>query len=155
MSVALIKAVNEALGGDVDYLPYNINDTTVTVGTPPVPMSGLSYVLAAYRTTQNRLIMSLTGSGIFCGNRNNSGVIEIGLMADCASVGAISAMALTGIPLPIFSTDSKTTGTSFVAAGACKPIKTPDWRRDLAPGVTIFTFHTPRLIISHGVRKTQ
>ncbi|MCK5610778.1 hypothetical protein KAR91_53390 [Candidatus Pacearchaeota archaeon] len=155
MSNALIRAVQDSLGGAVDYLPYNINDTIVTYGTPPIPLKGLEYVMATHNNAQVRLIMSLTAKGVFVGNLNGAGIIEVGLMADCASAGAIQAYSFTGVPMPIFSTDAKTGGTSLVAAAECRLIKTPPWRRALAPGITIFTFSTPRLIINHGVRQTE
>jgi hypothetical protein len=101
------------------------------------------------------MIMSLTGKGVFCGNLNNSGIIEVGVMADSADAGAIQAFALLGVPMPFFATDIKTAGTSFVAASDCKLIQTPEWRRSLVPGVSIFTFSTPLLIIKHGVRLAE
>jgi hypothetical protein len=155
MSIALIKAVNESLGGEVDYLPYNINDTVITIGLPPVPVNGLQYIAARYTAVQSRYIPSLTGGGVYVSNLNGRGVIEIALMSESATVGAIQAYSLTGVPIPIYATDRATGGTSFCAAPETKVITTPEWKREAFPGLTIFTFEAKRLLISHGVRKSD
>ena len=149
----LIQKLQEAFGDEPDFVAYGINYTTVTLGTPPAPIKGLEYIAASHRAPQNNLIMSMNGRGVFAGNRNKSGLIELALMPDSPSVGVIQAFMLAGIPVPIFATDSSTSGTSTFFAPACKPIKTPEWRRAATPGLTVYRFQAETLYITHGIRK--
>jgi hypothetical protein len=147
----LIKKIND-LVGNVDYLPYNMSEVQVMFGAPPIPIKGLAYVLADHLQQQTRLIMGLSGTGVFVSNRNKSGIIEFGLLDGVMSNAAIQVLNLTGIPFPIAITDNTTGGTSTVLGAKCRLIKTPAWRRDRLPRVNIFTFYTDFLAISHGVR---
>jgi len=61
-------------------------------------------------------------------------------------------MDFTGIPFPIAVTDLDSAGTSTVIASACRLIGTPEWRRSRLPGIKIYTFGTPMLKISDGLR---
>lgn len=152
--ISLVKALKENISG-TDYLAYNINDTKVAVGLPPVPMVGIEYVSASMLNNQVTRMSTLNNKGVFVSNGNMAGVVEIGLLSESASVGAIQAYSLVGLPIPIYSTDIKTAGTSFIFADACRVVKTPQWKRAAAPGITIFSFETNRLIISHGLRLSE
>ena len=152
MSKDLVDKINNRLGGGLDYMPYDISKVNVSIGTPPNAVTGLDYVVAAHFNTQNTMVMSLTGKGIFLGNNNMSGFIEFGLLGESVSGGLIQLTEVTGIPFPIFVTDRTTGGTSFVDGTACRQVATPEWRRELSPSTNIFTFSTPRLVISNGVR---
>lgn len=152
MSASLIKKIKELFGNRVNYRPYNIRSTEIMYGTPPTPILGLAYVFARHNRPQTKLIMGFTGTGPFVSNNNSSGIIEIGIMTGSASCAGIEVMDLTGIPFPIIVTDKDSGGTSTVVASACRRTDTPEWRRDKLPGISIFTFSTPRLLISDGLR---
>jgi len=151
MSAILIKAIRELIG-EVNYIPYNITNTIVTAGLPPIPMgSGLEYIWADFRQNQTTLHMDLRGKGVFTSNRNRSGTIEIALMHGCPEAGALQLLALTGVPFPIFSTDTASGGTSSMAGTSCRLIKTPQWRRARFSDLKIFTFSAKNLFVSNGV----
>lgn len=153
--ITLIKAISEYFGGDADYLAYNIQDTKVVVGLPPIPIVGLDYIGARYIAPQVQRFPCLTGGGAFVSAKGRAGVIEIGLLSASASVGAIQLLELTGVAFPIYSTDVASGGTSFIFADACRSVATPEWRRSKTTGVTTYTFSTNRLIISQGMRLTE
>ena len=147
----IVSIVNE-LVGDVNYIPYNINDTVLTIGLPPVRVKGLEYVFARRLNQKVKLEMSLTGNGKFIENQNRSGIIEFSIMSNTVSAGALQLLELTGLELPIISYDKSCRGTSFIAATRCRLIQTPEWRRARFPNLSIFTFQTPDLTLSNGVR---
>lgn len=151
MSTNIIKQINKLIG-EVNYAPYNLKDTTVMLGTPQVPMVGLQYCFARFNSPRRRLIQSLNTKGVFVSNLNTAGTMEIGLLSGTVSNGQIQAMQLTGIPFPIVMVDEKSGATSSAIGTACQLIATPEWRRAAFPGVTVYTFETARLIISHGIR---
>jgi len=151
MNKELLNKLNE-LVGKVNYLPYNIADTSIVLGTPQVPMVGVEYVWARYDAQQTTMIKSLNGKSIFVSNNNRTGTIEFGLLDGTASNGAVEILNLTGIPFPINIVDSKTGGTSRVLGTACRLIATPEWRRDAIPGVNIYTFSCARLEVNQGIR---
>jgi len=152
MSAALAKIIGAFTGDIIAYLPYDINDTKIFYGVPPVKMGGFDFVSARHTNPQSQLVMSLGGGGVFVENINKAGVIEIGLLNGALSAAAIQIMELTGIPTPITITDLSSKGTSTVFGAACKLIGTPEWRRDLQPSLTIYTFECPNLLVSQGVR---
>ena len=152
MSKDLVNKINNALGGGLDYMPYDISKVTVAIGAPVNVVKGLDYVVAAHFNNQTSMVMSLTSKGVFIGNKNMSGFIEFGILGESISGGMIQLTELTGIPFPIFITDVTTGGTSFVIGSACRQVATPEWRRELSPNTNIYTFSTPRLVISNGVR---
>jgi len=151
----LIEKVNIAMGEHVNYRAYNLRDTKILFGVPPVPIKGIDYIMAQHLESQNNLVMGLTGKGVFVSNNNKSGIIEIGLMAGSVSCAVMEVATLAGIPFPIFVNDNKSYGTSNVVATECKRIGTPQWRRSAVPGLEIFTFHTPLLVMSGGIRETE
>lgn len=148
----LIKSINKVVGGNVNYLPYDISQIVITYGVPPIPIRGLEYVWAKHNNPQKKLVMSLNGKGVFVSNNNTSGIIEIALLGESVSCAGIQAMGLTGIPFPIAISDMTTGATSSVLASACQLVETPEWRREKMPSLNIFTFATPKLIISNGLR---
>ena len=152
MSKDLAAKINDAFGRDLHYLPYDISKVDVSYGTPPNVVKGLEYVFARHFNPQTQMVMSLTGKGVFVGNNNMSGVIEFAVLGESVSSGMVQLSELAGIPFPIFITDRTTGGTSFVIGTACRQVATPDWRRELLPNLNIYTFSTPRLIMSNGVR---
>lgn len=154
MTIALVKAIAEKVGR-LDYVPYNIKDTKIMVGVPSVPIVGLEYIFAKHFQWRTKMRMSLTGRGIFTSNRSSSGMIEVAVLSESASSAAMQTYGLTGVNIPISATDIKTAGTSFFIASNCRLVNTPEWRRAASPGLAIFTFHTPRLLISNGLRLTE
>lgn len=151
MSTNIIKAINK-LVGRVNYAPYNLKDTTVMLGIPQLPIVGLQYCWARHTAPRRRRIQCMTGKGVFVSNLNTAGVMEIGILSGTVSNGQIQAMQLTGIPYPVIMIDEKSGGTSSAIGTACQLIATPEWRRAAFPGITVYTFETARLIISHGIR---
>jgi hypothetical protein len=137
------------------YLPYSINDVAVAFGAPPAPIVSLDYVFARHNAPQNKMFSSLTGSGVFVVNANQSGIVEFGIMNGSISAGVIEVAQTLGIPFPITITDLSSGGTSSVLATACREVETPEWRREAFPGVRVYTFETPRLLIFHGIRLPQ
>ena len=152
MALDLIKKVKELLGTEVNYLPHDIRDVLVLYSVPPVPVRGLEYVAAWYSTPQTRLVMGLTGNGVYINNNNKSGIIEFATITGTVTGAGVQVAELTGIPFPIVITDKSSGGTSSVAALSCRLITTPEWRRAALPGVDVFTFAAERLEISTGVR---
>jgi len=149
----LIKQINKLQPRDVNYIPYNLKkDTIITYGTPPVPIVGLESFSATYLQPRSKLVMCLTGKGVFVSNQNRSGLIELVLLSGSVSCGAIQALEAVGIPMPLGAIDNKSAGTSFMLGSACRLIQTPPWRRAARPDRVVFTFHTPRLIVSTGIR---
>lgn len=148
---SLIEAVNK-LVGDVNYLPYSMADTFMTVGAPPVTVKGLQYVFANRMNRSVGMRMSLNAKGIYLDNQNKSGIVEFAVLSNTVTTGAMELMNLTGIAGPIFITDKSTKGTSTVLGTKAKLIQTPEWRRSKFPNLQIFTYHVASLNISHGVR---
>ncbi|MCP4537160.1 MAG: hypothetical protein GY832_08425 [Chloroflexi bacterium] len=151
----LINKINNLVGGDVHYLPYNIKNTKVTYGVPPVPIRGIQSLFARHSSRQVRRVGSLTSKSVFVSNKNQAGVIGFVLMAGTVSCAAIEVMALSGIPFPITGTDVSTGGSGLFLGTACRPIGTPEFRREAMPGFTVYTFEVDRLIINQGVRLSQ
>ncbi len=152
MSSAIAKLLGAFTGGKVDYVPYSMDDVVIMYGVPPFKVGGIDYVFAQRTNDEVRMVMGLNGKGVFIENKNKSGIIEFGLQNGSLSGGAIQVANMTGIPFPVAITDKSSKGTSTVLGSACRLIQTPGWRRDLFPGLTIYTLHTPRLLISQGVR---
>jgi hypothetical protein len=148
----LIKKYNDLFGSNINYRPYNIKNTQFLYGAPPVPITGLQYVFAKHDYAQTKLVKCLTGKGIFVSNQSKSGLIELALMQGSPTCAGIQIVDFTGIPFPILITDLDSGGTSTVIASACRRVDTPEWRREAMPGLSIFTFATPRLLISDGLR---
>ena len=156
MSVTdFIGKIKDVFGDKVNYKPYDLRDTVIMYGVPPVPIKGLEYVYAQHMQPRTKLVMSLTGDGVFVGNQNQAGIIEIDIMTGSVSCAGIEVMELTGIPFPMAITDKSTAGTSTVLASACRRVGTPEWRREAFPGISVFTFATPRLLISDGLRMLE
>lgn len=151
MSTNLIRELNK-LVGKVNYSAYNLNDNKILIGNPQVPISGLQYVWAKYKRPRRRLVNSMNTKGVFVSNLSLAGIVEVGILAGTASNAQIQALQLTGIPYPISAFDTKSKGTSFFLATSCQLVMTPEWRRARFPGITVYTFETPRLIVSHGLR---
>lgn len=149
----LLTRINELLGRRVVYLPYNLSKVQLTVGAPPLPITGIQYIAAFHSNPQTRRIMSLTGDGKFVSNRNQSGVIEFAVQANTVSTGVLEILNLTGVPFPVSVIDRTTGGTSAVFASKCRRVGTPEWRRALAPDAEIFTLSTTNLVRFEGVRK--
>jgi len=149
----LIDKVNSLLGERVNYAAYDLSKVVLTVGAPPIILHGIDYIMSAHRVPQNRMVMGLNAKGKFVSNRNKSGLIEFGLMANTISTGILEILQLAGVAFPISVIDRTTNATSAVFASKCRRVGTPEWRRAAAPELEIFTFHTPRLLKSEGVRK--
>jgi len=155
MSVADILSFINDLADRPNYVAYDFEKVQLMFGVPPAPIKGLSYIFADYYQQQSKLVMSLNGKGVFVANKNKSGIIEFGLLDGVVSNGVVQVTDMTGIPIPIAITDGTTTGTSTIIGTACRLIKTPAWRKERLPGVNIYTFSTPVLLISHGVRSAE
>lgn len=152
MSSAIAKLLGAFSGAKIDYVPYSMEDVVIMYGIPPFKVGSLDYVFAQRANPEARMVMGLNAKGVFVNNRNKSGIIEFGLQNGSLSGGAIQVANLTGIPFPVAVTDKSSKGTSTVLGSACRMIQTPGWRRALFPDLTIYTLHTPRLLISQGVR---
>lgn len=133
-------------------MPYSIAKIDIFYGAPPVPVVGLHYIFARHNVPQTRLIMSLNSSGVFAGNNNKSGIIEMGIMNGSLTCAGFQLMDTTGIPFPIIAVDRTSGGSSQVVASACRRVNTPEWRRAALPGIDIYTFETPRLYMFDGLR---
>ena len=152
-ALELIKKINNLLSEQPHYVPYDLSEVQVMIGLPPFRIRGIEYVSAVHRESQNKLVMGLSGKGTHVGNYNQSGVIEIGIMATTAHSAAIDVMLLTGVPFPVTVIDRTTGATSAVFGSSCRRVGTPTWMRSAAPELEIFTFNTDRLLILGGVRK--
>ena len=152
MSTAIAKLLGAFSGAKIDYVPYSMEDVVIMYGIPPFKIGGLDYVFAQRANPDAAMVMGLNAKGIFVDNRNKSGIIEFGLQNGCLSSGAVQVANMTGIPFPVIVTDKSSAGTSTVLGSGCRVIETPGWRRALFPTLTIWTLHTPRLLISQGVR---
>ncbi len=155
MSLDLIKQVNALLGDEIAYIPYDLRDTLILYGLPPVPVKGLEYVWADYSQPQTGLIMSLNGNGAYVPNNNKSGIIEFATMTGTVTGGGVQILDMLPIPVPIVITDTASGGTSTVVSLSSKLVKTPEYRRAAVPGVDIFTFVCKDLYISTGVRLAE
>ena len=138
--------------GDINYQPYDLRDTKIFYGLPPIPIRGLSYISAQFLAPRTKLVTSLTGGGVHLDNVNISGTIEMGLMSGSVSGGAIQVMAFIKQPFPFFIEDSSSGGTSTVVAPGCRLSETPEWKRAAKPGIDIYTFTAPMMAIVHGMR---
>ncbi len=152
MSNDIINALHRFFGDNVNYLPYSMANVAAFAGNPYEPIVGLQYIWARHDEPQTTLVMSLNSKGAFLANNNKSGTIEIAVLGESFSAGKLQIADFTGIPFPIFVTDTTTGGTSYVLGSACRRVDTPTWRRNLAPSLNIYTFATERLFISDGVR---
>lgn len=155
MSVAEIAKALAGIGNlnpKFDFIPYDITKVQVVYGVPSMPVIGLDYVFAKRNRPDKTLVMGLTGQGRYLSNRNNSGTIEIGLLDGSPSQAGFELAALSGIPFPmaVYDRDCLLSG---VVAISCVLIETPEWRRELFPGVVPYTFAADNLKISHGFRK--
>ncbi|MCP4709222.1 MAG: hypothetical protein GY869_11405, partial [Planctomycetes bacterium] len=99
-AVELIKSIVGA-DGEVNYEPWSMDDVKIFYGIPPIRVRGFEYVIARHNFPQWKLVMSLTGSGVFVPNNNKSGTIEIGILNGSASVAGVDIIQLTGIPFPL------------------------------------------------------
>jgi hypothetical protein len=152
----LLSALSEHYPGDqILYMPYDIRDTKIAYGTPAIPISGLDHVIVKHRAARTKLVMGLSGTGSFVDNINMAGSVEIGILAGSVTGGGIEMAGLTGIPFPILISDLSSGGTSGILASACRLTVTPDWRREATPGVDVYVFETPRLLISRGLHLPQ
>lgn len=136
---------------EIAYYPWNINDTKILYGDPLTHLRDIEYVICKYNFTQVKLFHSLASGGVFVNNRNQSGTIEVGIANWSISVGRIEMASLTGIPYQLHITDLISVGTSNVVATKCKQTDTPEWKREAAPGIKIYTFETPKLVITQGI----
>jgi hypothetical protein len=151
LASTLIQIISGVLG-DIIYTPHSMANVEVRIGVPPLPLKGLGYVFAYHNNPQSKMIMSLNGKGVFVGNRNKSGVVELGIMDATISTAELQILEMTGIPFPIVITDTSTAGTSTVVGSACRRVGTPQWRREASPSLQIYTLATPRLLVSGGIR---
>lgn len=140
------------LRDDMDLSPYRFTDTKVIVGVPPLPLVGLEYVAARHLNQQTKRFQCLSGRGVFTGNVNTAGVVEIGMLRGSPSQGLITQAQLTGIPYPINMVDIGSGGSSQVLATGCQLIDTPEWKREALPGVNVYMFETTRLFVAHGIQ---
>lgn len=136
---------------EINYYPWNIKDTVILYGDPLTYLRDIEYIICKHNHPQTKLFPSLAGGGVFVSNRNQTGTIEIGVANFSISVGRIEMASLTGIAFPINSQDMKSGGTSSVVATACRQTDTPEWRRAALPEIKIYTFETPRLVITQGI----
>jgi len=148
----LIAQVKALLSNEVDYIPHDIRDVLVLYGLPPVPVYGLEYVFARHNEPQTRLVMSLTGKGVFVPNQNKSGVIEFAVLNGTVTGAGIQIVEMLGMPFPMVITDKSSGGLSTVVALSARLIGTPEWRREALPGLDIYTFACDDLFISTGLR---
>ena len=151
----LVAGINNISKDRINFVAYDLRDTLILFGVPPSPIKGVDYVFAQHLNPQNVLIMGLTAKGVFASNLNTSGIIELGLMRGSPAAALIEVTLLSGIPVPISIIDEATSGTSTVLASACRRTDTPQWRRGAVPDLEVYTFSTPRLIMTGGLRNTE
>lgn len=150
----LASIVDFGEGNKVNYVPHNFQTTQVLYGLPPLPVHGLQYVFAQHNFPQAKLHMSLNTKGVFVNNLNQSGIFEFAILASSLSSSGIAAMQLAPIAWPLSMIDTATNGLSTWIATAVRQVGTPQDRKGAFPGLEIYTFATPRLIISRGTRNT-
>lgn len=153
MSSAKLAKILDALSSspEVQYTRWNFNDTKIALGAPPFPLDGLDSIVVRHAAPQAKLFQCLTGGGVFASNANQSGTITIGVAQWAIANGAFQIANLTGIPFPVIIEDISSGGTGTVIATACRQTENPDWVRRALPEVYMYTFSTPRLLISHGI----
>jgi hypothetical protein len=134
------------------YRPYSVTDVKISVGFIPKLMGAWHYVMAKHNAPQNKRFGSLAGSGVFVGNQNKSGIIEIGMLDGTLDAAISDIFNAVDIAFPIAVIDIGTAGTSGIIALACKRVETPEWRRDALPDITTFTFEAHHLEMSWGLR---
>jgi len=139
----------------VGYKPHNMADVRLFYGVPSVPISGLDYIFAMHDNPQTVMKMSLTGQGRYINNNNQSGTIEFGLISGSVSNGLMQLAIATGIPLPIVCYDTNSAGTSWAVAGAATRVGTPEWRKERALGIEVYTFKTANLLMSAGIKQPE
>jgi len=150
----LASLVDFGEGNKVNYLPHNFQKVNLLYGMPPLQIHGLKYLFAQHNHPQNNMHMSLTGGGVFVPNLNKSGIIEFAILANSLSSSGIFAMQLSGIAWPLSVIDLQTNGLSTWIATKAMQIGTPQDRKEAFPGLEIYTFATPKLLISKGTRIT-
>ena len=148
----LTDSIDRVFGKNGHFVSYTLTDNKVYIGIPPSLIFGLSYVYAKHNNSQTIPFMSLTGNGIFVSNKNQSGIIELGVINGSPSNAYIQLLEIAGVPFPIKVTDLKSGDTSFVGALSCRRVGTPEWRRANLPSLTIHTFYSPSLLLSDGLR---
>jgi len=149
----IINKLNENGALDrVIYVPYNIKDTKLFVGIPPTLIIGLDYVFARYNEPRWKRIKGVNGKSRFAKNKDDSGIIEFGIIGGSLSCGVIQLLEELQIPFPISIQDFSSAGTSFVLADSCVRVDTPEWRREATVGLQVYTFETNTLAISNGIR---
>lgn len=150
---AILKVLGDHIPAEeIIYAPYSIADTKIMYGIPAQTVVGLDYIVVRHNHPQTKCMMGLTGAGLFATNRNQSGIVEIGLLSGTISCGGFDAMDILGIPFPLAIVDKACGGSSGIVATACKRVGTPEWARRAAVGVDVYTFESPRLLIAHGLR---
>jgi hypothetical protein len=135
----------------VDYNPYSLERIEIYYGLPPIAIKGFSSVMARWNQPQTKLITDLAGRGKFIANKNQSGQIQIGMLQGVLGCGILQALHLSGIAFPLVVIDLNSKGSSFAVGTACRATESPDWAKTRKPGIAIYTFETPRLIISDGI----
>ncbi|GEM_PF-5687349 len=153
-ALELIKSI-AGLKEKTSYVPWNMEDIEIFYGVPPLKIQGVEAVRAYHSNPQMRLVMSLTGKGVFVRNQNTSGIIEIDLLNGSASCAGIEALELTGIPFPMSVIDKATNGLGSATGTACHVVGTPMWNRHKFPGLFTYTFAMPRLIWLNGMKNLQ
>lgn len=155
MSIVVLTAkILDALAtdGDINYEPYDLSKVKVFFGLPPVPLRGVSYVRAQYKAPRTRQVDCLTGGGTHLDNINNSGIVEVGLMAGSVSGGAVQVLDFVKQPMPIYIEDDTGEGTSTVVALSCRLSHISDYQRAAKPGLDVYTFTAVNMGIVHGMR---
>ena len=156
MSFAETIAIGNAfVDGQMNFRNYNFNDTRLFVGTPPNALKGMNAISAEHLNSTSKLVMSLTNKGTFVNNANLAGIISVEILAGTPSAALMALNDAAGIPFPILGVDSQSGGTSFIAGDKCRLVQNPPWVRGATVGMQTFSFHTPLLIKSHGVRLSE
>ena len=154
LSIAtLTQLVNSVTAdGDVHYVPYDIRDTNIFYGIPPIPIRGLNRVSVDYIAPRAAHFSCLTGKGCHAGNKNTAGIIELELMAGSVSGGATQVLSFLEQPMPFFIEDGQSGGTSLIIAPECRLLQTSPWKREATPGTDTYVFSSVRMSIIHGMR---
>jgi hypothetical protein len=152
MSNALAKILAGNDLGKLAYAPHSMAKVQLYYGAPPSLLSGIEYVFASFDNAQTVLKMGLDGGGRYIPNRNQSGTIEFAIIDGTLSNGIVQLALETGIPYPIYVIDTQSEGTSFLHAETCTRVSTPEWRKERAIGMQLYTFQTKKLIMSAGVK---
>ena len=152
-----LKTIAEVIGlypqtGDVNQLPYCFTDTSVMVGVPLVPLSGLDSVRCRFIAPRAKRFPSLGGGACFLSNRNTSGEINLRFGQGAFSVANIELQNASGIPIPIVISDISSGGTANILGTACRLVEVGEFVREEEAPLIEFRLEADRMTLFHGLR---